>query len=188
MARSRHYQYYATGEWHTTPAGDLGRIKRQDAFLKALIDSAKSKYNPLTLNAFLGSIPQGIVIDTHLSLSDMIGLAEDFHSINPTTIKTLTLPTMTHGFVTPWGDVLFVDQPAAQQMLVSVFGSQLTTPTSPPPNTALVPTQPPDVSGSTASSSAPSTAAAAAPSTSTTTPTTSPPPPPTYDPKACQPG
>jgi LCP family protein required for cell wall assembly len=188
VARSRHYQYYATGEWHTTPAGDLGRIKRQDAFLKALIDSAKSKYNPLTLNAFLGSIPQGIVIDTHLSLSDMIGLAEDFHSINPTTIKTLTLPTMTHGFVTPWGDVLFVDQPAAQQMLVSVFGSQLTTPTSPPPNTALVPTQPPDVSGSTASSSAPSTAAAAAPSTSTTTPTTSPPPPPTYDPKACQPG
>ena len=138
VARSRHYQYYATGEWQTTPAGDLGRIKRQDAFLKALIDSAKSKYNPLTLNAFLGSIPQGIVIDTDLSLSDMIGLAEDFHSINPTTIKTLTLPTISTGYVTPWGDVLFVDQPAAQQLLVSVFGSRLTTPTSPPPNTALV--------------------------------------------------
>ena len=145
VARSRHYQYYATTEWQTDPTGDFGRIKRQDAFLRALVDAAKSKYNPLTINAFLGSLPQGIVIDTHLSLGDLLGLAEDFHSINPTAIKTLTLPTFSTGYVTPWGDVLFVQQPEAQQLLVSVFGSELTTPTSPPPNTALVPSPPPDL-------------------------------------------
>jgi LCP family protein required for cell wall assembly len=177
VARSRHYQYYATGQWQTTAAGDLGRIKRQDAFIKALIDEAKTKYNPLTLNALLGSIPQGIEIDANLSMGDMIGLAEDFHSINPTTIKTLTLPTLSTGYVTPWGDVLFVDQPAAQQMLVSVFGSELSAPTSPPPNTALVPTAPPAVVAATststsAGSSAPNTVAPTAP-------------PPTYDPTSC---
>ena len=193
VARSRHYQYYATGEWQTTPAGDLGRIKRQDDFLKALVDEAETKYNPLTINAFIGSLPGGIAIDSNFSLGEMIGLAEDFHSINPTSIQTMTLPTETTGFVTPWGDVLFVDQPAAQQMLVSVFGSQLMTPTAPPPNTTLVSAPPPDVSttsGTTAgtASTTPSSATAPAPATTTpapatttTTTTTSPP----YDPTAC---
>ena len=190
VARSRHYQYYATGEWLTTPSGDFGRIKRQDAFLKAMIDSAKSKYNPLTLNAFLGSIPQGIVIDKNLSLGDMIGLAEDFHSINPTTIQTFTLPTISTGYVTPWGDVLFVDQPAAQQILVSVFGTGLTTPASPPPNTALVSAPPPAVSpasptaGTAAGSGGTSGAATTTASTSAEASTSTTP---TYDPTACHP-
>lgn len=186
VARSRHFQYYATGEWQTTLAGDLGRIKREDAFIKAMVDAAKSKYNPLTLNAFLGSIPQGIVVDSNLSLDDMIGLAEDFHSINPTTIKTLTLPTFSTGYVTPWGDILFVQQPETQQMLVSVFGSELTPPTSPPPNTALVPTAPPSVSsstGTTSTTSATSATSTTAPATSSSTTTTTVP---TYDPTACK--
>lgn len=183
VARSRHFQYYATGEWHTTPSGDLGRIKRQDNFLRAMVDSAKSKYNPLTLNAFLGSLPQGMAIDSGFSLSDMIGLAEDFHGINPTAMQTTTLPTFTTGFVTPWGDVLFVQQPEAQQLLVSVFGSELTTPTSPPPNTALVSTQPPAVTSGSSSTSSSATTAATGTSTAVT-PTTSAPPP-SYDPTPC---
>ncbi|MGH9090556.1 MAG: LCP family protein [Acidimicrobiales bacterium] len=189
VARSRHFQYYATGQWNTTPSGDLGRIKRQDGFLRALIDEAKGKYNPLTLNAFLGSLPQGLAIDTGFSLSQMIGLAEDFHGINPTAIQTTTLPTFTVGYVTPWGDVLFVQQPEAQQLLVSVFGSELTTPSSPPPNTALVSAQPPAVT--TGGSAATGTAAPAGGTTSgtaasggATTATTSPPPP-SYDPTPC---
>jgi LCP family protein required for cell wall assembly len=183
VARSRHFQYYATGQWHTTPLGDLGRIKRQDNFLRAMVDSAKSKYNPLTINAFLGSLPQGMAIDSGFSLGEMIGLAADFHGINPTALQTTTLPTFTTGFVTPWGDVLFVQQPEAQQLLVSVFGSELTTPTSPPPNTALVSAQPPAVttsgSGTTSSSAAP-----AATTSTAVTPTTVAPPP-SYDPTPC---
>jgi polyisoprenyl-teichoic acid--peptidoglycan teichoic acid transferase len=196
-ARSRHYEYYATTQWQTDPTGDFGRIKRQDAFLKALVDAAKSKYNPLTINAFLGSLPQGIVIDTHLSLSDLLGLAEDFHSLNPTTIKTLTLPTFSTGYVTPWGDVLFVQQPEAQQLLASVFGSSLTTPSSPPPNTALTPAPPPQLSSSgapvagtstaTTTSSVSSTTAGSTATTAPVTTTTTTPPPPSFDPVPCKP-
>ncbi len=183
VARSRHYQYYATGQWQTTPAGDLGRIKRQDNFLRALIDKAKTEYNPLALNAFLGSLPQGIAIDTGFSLGDLVGLAEDFHSINATAIKTMTLPTFTVGYVTPWGDVLFVQQPEAQQMLASVFGSELKAPTSPPPNTTLVPTPPPAVASAATAVGAtgPGSAATAAPS-DTVAPSA---PAPTYDPTPC---
>jgi len=47
------------------------------------------------------------------------------------------------------GDVLFVDQPAAQQLLVSIFGSQLLTPSNPPPNQALQTPLPPVVATTT---------------------------------------
>src|SRR3984885_7094045 len=54
VARSRHYQYYENGYWQDDPTSDLGRIQRQNAFLKALINQAEKQYNPLTINAFLG--------------------------------------------------------------------------------------------------------------------------------------
>lgn len=181
VARSRHYQYEENGQWLYTPTGDLGRIKRQDAFLKALVDAAKTKYNPLTLNAFLGSLPQGISIDKSFSLSELVGLAADFHSITPGSITTYTLPTTSNGFVTPWGDVLFVQQPADQQLLVSIFGSELMQPTAPPPNFTLQPQTPPAVTASapsgTTSSSAGATSAGGSGAAAT--------PPPTYDPKPC---
>jgi LCP family protein required for cell wall assembly len=186
VARSRHYEYFATGQWQYTPTGDLGRIKRQDAFLRALVDAAKSKYNPLTLNAFIGSLPQGIEIDKTFSLGDLIGLAEDFHSITPSSLVTYTLPTTTIGYVTPWGDVLFVDQPADQQLLVQIFGNELMTPTTPPPDTTLQPEAPPSIS--TSAGAAVTTPTAGTASTSATgTATTAPNQTPTYDPTPCSP-
>lgn len=179
VARSRHYEYEVNGQWVYTGISDLGRIMRQDAFLKALVDAAKSKFNPLQLNAFLGSLPQGIVIDRTFSLGDLVGLAEDFHSITPNTISTYTLPTTTAGAVTPWGDVLFVDQPADQQLLVKIFGSDLMRPTAPPPDTALQPETPPDVEAATGTTS--STSGSGAPSGATTAPNSTP----TFDPTAC---
>ena len=179
VARSRHYEYYEDGYWQYDGTSDFGRIQRQDVFLRALIAQAKTKYNPLTINALIGSIPQGIVIDDQLSLSDLIGLAEDFHSVNPDSIQTQTLPTISDGYVSPWGDVLFVDQPAAQQMLVSLFGTQLTTPTAPPPDTSLVATPPPVVVPTT-TTAPPSPGATTTPPGSTTTA-------PSFDPVPCTP-
>jgi len=150
VARSRHYQYDESGYWQYDGTSDFGRIQRQGAFLRALINSAKGKYNPLTLNSFISSLPQGIVIDDQFSLNELIGLAAAFHSFSSSALVTQTLPTISNGYVSPYGDVLFVDQPAAQQMLVDTFGSQLDPPTSPPPDTDLVPTPPPVVSPSPA--------------------------------------
>jgi LCP family protein required for cell wall assembly len=178
VARSRHYEYYADGYWQYDPTGDFGRIKRQDAFLKALIDAAESKVNPLTINAFIGSLHNGIVIDDGFSLGGVAGLATEFHSFNPSNLDTQTMPTMSTGYVDPWGDVLFVDQPAAQQMFVSIFGDELTTPTDPPPDENLNPQPPPVVTPTTSPPAAPATAPS-------TTPTTAPPP--DYDPVPCSP-
>ena len=68
VARARHYEYYANGYWQYDPTSDFGRIQRQDTFIRALMDSAKSKVNPLTVNAFIGSIHEGVSIDDGLQL------------------------------------------------------------------------------------------------------------------------
>jgi LCP family protein required for cell wall assembly len=148
-ARSRHFYYYANGQWNYDGTSDFGRIRRQDAFLKSLVDSAKSKYNPLTINAFLGSIPQGVQIDSRFSLSELVGLAVDFHSVDPNSIATETMPNYDVGYVSPWGDVLFVKEPDAQQLLVDTYGSQLQRPKTPPPNSSLQTPQPPTITPTT---------------------------------------
>ena len=179
-ARSRHFYYYANGQWNYDGTSDFGRIQRQDAFLKALVDSAKSKYNPLTINAFLGSIPQGVQIDSHFSLNELVGLAIDFHSLDPNSITTQTMPTYDTGYVSPWGDVLWVSQPSAQQTLVDTFGSQMKRPSTPPPTPSLETPQPPAVTTTTApksSASKPTTAATAPQATA----------PPSFDPVPCTP-
>ena len=39
-----------TRGWMYDPTSDFGRIDRQDAFLRAMVDRAKKLYNPLTMN------------------------------------------------------------------------------------------------------------------------------------------
>ncbi len=145
VARSRHYYWYQNGVWNYDGTSDFGRIDRQNAFLRAMLSRAKGLYNPLTINSFLSKIPQGITLDSNFTLTELIGLALRFHNLNPAMIQTYTLPSVSA--VDPSvGDVLFVDQPAAQQMLVNIFGDQLISPTNPPPNAQLQTPMPPVVS------------------------------------------
>ena len=86
VARARHYQYYTNGYWHYDGTSDFGRIQRQDVFIKSMMSAAKSKVNPLTVNAFLGSVNQGIQIDDGFGFNELIGLALTYHSFDPTAL------------------------------------------------------------------------------------------------------
>jgi LCP family protein required for cell wall assembly len=180
VARARHYEYYANGYWQYDGTSDFGRIQRQDVFIKAMMDAAKSKVNPLTVNAFIGSLHEGVTIDDSWGFNEFIGLALDYHSFDPTQLQGQTMPTVSSAAFSGLGDVLTVDQPAAQQMLVNIFGSSLQTPTNPPPDANGNPQPPPSVTPTTG---------AAAPAGSTpdpsTTPTTAPPP--SFNPTTCNP-
>jgi LCP family protein required for cell wall assembly len=167
VTRSRHYYYNVHGSgtiplhWSKLSSGqlysdltsegwvydgtsDFGRIYRQNAFLRGMVDEAKKLYNPLTINTFLSAIPKGVTLDSNFSLNELIGLAVRFHSINANAIQTYTLPTYS-AVNSALGDVLYVQQPTTQQLLVSIFGTQLLTPTNPPPNEQLQTPQPPVV-------------------------------------------
>jgi LCP family protein required for cell wall assembly len=186
VARSRHYYYYEHGYWNYDGTSDFGRIQRQDAFLKAMMSAAKSKVNPLTVNAFIGSIHEGISIDDGFGLNELIGLALTYHSYNPAGLQGETLPTLAANGFGDLGDVLTLDQPAAQNMLASIFGSSLTEPTNPPPDAAGNPNPPPYVTPPTTPPAATVGAAAAKPAAAaTTTPTTTPPP--SFNPTPCTP-
>ncbi|HVA07505.1 MAG TPA: LCP family protein [Acidimicrobiales bacterium] len=176
VARARHFEYYSSGYWHYDPTSDFGRIQRQDAFIRSLIAAAKSKVNPLTVNAFIGSIHNGVSIDDGFGLNELIGLAETYHSFNPNGLVAQTLPTQSSSAFGGLGDVLAVDQPAAQQTLVNIFGSSLVSPTNPPPNVDGVPEPPPAVTPTTV---APSTTGTTQPASATQQAT--------YNPTPCTP-
>jgi hypothetical protein len=116
-----------------------------------MIDRAKRLYNPLTINSFLSKLPQGITLDDNFTLNELIALAVKFHGINPANMLTYTLPTVP-GQSAALGDVLYVQQPAAQQLLVSIFGTTLITPTNPPPNAAGQTPLPPTVTTTSSTS------------------------------------
>ncbi len=185
VARARHYEYYANGYWHFDGTSDFGRIQRQDVFIKALMTSAKSKVSPLTVNSFIGSIHEGVQIDDTFGFNQLIGLALTYHSFDPANLQGQTLPTVAANGFGSLGDVLTVAQPAAQQMLVGIFGSSLVTPTNPPPDAAGYPNPPPTITPpTTPPAAAPSTPATGATSGTTTTTT---PPPPSFNPTTCSP-
>ena len=181
VARARHYEYDDNGSWQYDGTSDFGRIQRQDAFIKSLISAAKSKANPLTINAFLSSVRQGVQIDDAFGFNEMIGLALNYHSYNPAGLAAQTLPTVSANEFGNLGDVLTVDQPAAQQMLVSIFGSSLVTPTNPPPDAAGNPNPPPPVTPTTVAVASSSSAASASTAPASTAP-------PSFDPVPCSPG
>jgi LCP family protein required for cell wall assembly len=212
VARSRHFYYAPKGHppwpkdwlqlsddqlaadgWVYDGTSDFGRIDRQTSFLRAMFARVKSKLDdPLALNAFLGSLPQGITIDNTFTLRELIGLALKFHGYNTATMKTYTMPEVPA--TVNGADLEFVEQPYAQQLLVSIFGSSLRRPTNPPPNTALQTPQPPNVAVATTTTTLRVTTTSkkpkhpvsttTAPTTTTTNPTLALP---IFDPVPCTP-
>jgi LCP family protein required for cell wall assembly len=176
VARSRHYQYFQDGEWQYDGTSDFGRIQRQDAFLRSLIAAVKSREtNPIALAKFAGSLHEGLEIDDGFSANELIGLAETYRSFNGGELAAQTLPTEDSSAFPDLGDVLVADQPAAQQLLVDIFGSSLKTPTNPPPDVNGDPEPPPTVSPTTTPAG----------TSGSTTPTTTPAP--SFDPTPCTP-
>jgi LCP family protein required for cell wall assembly len=135
VARSRHYQYFENGYWQYDGTSDFGRIQRQNAFLKALINQAEKQYNPLTLNAFIGSVVQGVTIDSTFTIRELVSLAQQFKSFASTSLATATLPAVgsdssVFGYL---GSVLYVQQPQANQVISQFLGAPAPVPLTPPP-------------------------------------------------------
>jgi LCP family protein required for cell wall assembly len=166
VARSRHYEYRKNGYWNEDPTSDFGRIQRQNAFLKSLINQAESDYNPLTLNAFIGSVVQGVTVDSTFTVADLVSLARQFHSFESSSLATATLPTYQSysSEFASFGAVLYVDQSAAHAMINQFLGA--------PPESALTPPPGPEGPVSTTTTTTVPGGATSATSASTSTSTT----------------
>jgi anionic cell wall polymer biosynthesis LytR-Cps2A-Psr (LCP) family protein len=67
-ARSRHYEEFKDGQWHTDPTSDLGRSKRQRDFVNRCLQAtlAQLKTNPFRAGELVSAIGAAVRIDEHL--------------------------------------------------------------------------------------------------------------------------
>ena len=211
VARSRHY-YYALNDHPVWPdrsafahmtddeinneilndgftydgTSDFGRIDRQTSFLRAMFERVKSKLdNPVAMNGFLSNLPKGISIDDTFSLNELIGLALKFHGYNSNAMQTFTMPETPA--VVGGADVEVVEEPQAEQLMVSIFGNTLLRPTNPPPNASGVPQMPPVITPTTTTTLHSTTTTTKHHLTTTTTTTNPTLAVPSFDPVPCTP-
>jgi LCP family protein required for cell wall assembly len=81
---------------YNLPGGDFDRIKRQQAFLKALtgrVSDADVLANPLRLNAFLEAVTSAVSVDDTVTASQLRSLALQMRSVRPDDIVFMTIPT-----------------------------------------------------------------------------------------------
>jgi LCP family protein required for cell wall assembly len=125
VVRARHLQYYSDGQWLSDPLSDLSRIRRDQLFLRDLVDTIKAEglNNPLTAERVLNSITNDITIDSGFSESDLLKLGSEYRNINPATVPGLTLPITTVNNYNPFGDVDFPSEPQDQQVIDQFLGS-----------------------------------------------------------------
>lgn len=194
LSRSRYFQYDDDGQWISDPSSDIGRIERQNLIISALMDKAKSTYNPLQLNALFTSAVHDFSKDDGLTADDLFSLVERYHAFSGSGLQDYTLPTV-GGYNASAGDVEVVEPQQAAQMISQFLGGNVGTITTPPldqydnPITLSFDTSSsaqPATSPSTAPSSAPSSGSSSSSSSSAassgaaeTTPV------PFYDPRPC---
>ncbi len=91
FARSRHYQVFVNGKWREDQSADLGRIKRQQEFLRVAFEKAltASSSSPIAATELINAALDNIKVDTTL---DVFGLANHLRKVGSGGIKSWTMP------------------------------------------------------------------------------------------------
>jgi len=121
-ARARHYDELIDGEWVRDPRSDLGRIARQQDFIRRALDRAASKgaRNPGTLDRLLDVALSSVTIDDALTTGDIFDLAQRFRQFDPDSLKTYTVPV--ERTFKGAADVVLLQEAAAEPTLARFRG------------------------------------------------------------------
>ena len=113
--RSRHYTEVCDGVERTDPTGDLGRVQRQQAFLRTVLAEAGASRNPLTLMRIGSSLTDGLRIDDEMSMFDAMRLAWGLRGLEPEPLALTTTNDRNEA-----GAVLILDEEGSQPALDAV--------------------------------------------------------------------
>lgn len=124
FARSRSLEYSEDGgaTYRVDGSGDLGRISRQQAFIRVAIQRAidKGVRNPITLNSLVNvGIDAVGAIDTELSADDLITLGSAFRSFEPEQLRTMSLDV--YDDVVNGQEILRLQDTEANQERIDIF-------------------------------------------------------------------
>lgn len=122
--RARNFQTYEAGRWRTDPTADIGRIARQQDFMRRVMGSAvrAGVRNPVKANRIVENMIDDIRIDKALGTGDILKLAQKFRNVNPETVDMITLPNEPANV--GGAEVLVLKQPEAQQVIDRFNGIQ----------------------------------------------------------------
>ncbi len=123
LVRSRKLEEFKSGKWVTDPRGDLGRVLRQQEFIRQVMQRAidAGGRNPVTANALITDLTKAIRIDGTYSTLDLIGLANLFRGFEPSSLQAFTVdskPARVDGKA-----VLLVNREPASEK-VALFGKR----------------------------------------------------------------
>lgn len=92
-ARSRAFEYQDETGWHTDGTGDLGRISRQQDFIRRALQRAvvKGVRNPVTLNQLINVGIGNVTVDDTLTAQDIFSLGKRFRTFEPNELETHSL-------------------------------------------------------------------------------------------------
>lgn len=115
--RSRQLQYKTeTGEWsRPDPSADLGRIERQQVFMRNALSKAMAhiKSNPTQIPQLVNIAVDSVAIDDRMSVRELLDLSERFRDFQPDALLTYPLPIVERGD----GATLAMDRAAAEPIL-----------------------------------------------------------------------
>jgi polyisoprenyl-teichoic acid--peptidoglycan teichoic acid transferase len=117
FTRSRYFQKFEDGDWVSDPLSDLGRIQRQQAFLRAALDRAISKgvRNPFTLNELVTVAKNSVTLDDSFKGKQIVDLGVEFRDFNPDSLEMFS-PPVTRA-MKGGADVLLLEDAEAQPIL-----------------------------------------------------------------------
>jgi LCP family protein required for cell wall assembly len=95
--RSRTYTEVIDGQLVTDGTADLGRVQRQQAFLRAVLGEAGRSRNPFHLRRIGSSLTEGLKIDDDMTLIDGLRFAWNMGRLDPESVVLPTTPTTTSG-------------------------------------------------------------------------------------------
>jgi LCP family protein required for cell wall assembly len=140
FARARHLQYLdADGEWEDDPTADLGRITRQQLFMRKAMDKASTLgLGDITrINRLIDVGTKNVKFDDGLKTTELVGLIRKFSETRGEGMTTYSLPGQPFE-TTDGASVLALDAAAAQPILDIFRGAS---PVAAPTTTALSPAQ-----------------------------------------------
>jgi LCP family protein required for cell wall assembly len=90
--RSRHYVEHVNGEQVEDPRADLGRILRQQAFMRALFAKLGDSKNPISLASTASKVTDGLRIDDDMTLLDAMRFAWKLRALEPKPFDIKAVP------------------------------------------------------------------------------------------------
>ncbi len=128
LARSRRYEELREGSWISIDANDLGRTRRQQDLLLAIITQIDRPSSIGGYRDLLDALGGFVTIDNALDADDIIQLAWELRSVDAASLDSATLPVKEISE----GGVSYVTelQPQAADMLAAFAAGDLLTSTS----------------------------------------------------------